>query len=319
MTDDRLQPRGVHLVGSVPLGSNSDVFRTTGEILGDRLQRVPDGETGKRSDWIRWQLDVLTATHGLEPAPPNPNAYVQHPHVQVREGWQPGDILFGPLGYAQAAKDSYAEFARLREQGAIPRSYRFQVSLPTPLAVVTAFVARKDRVALEPAYARRLLAELDEITTAIPHEDLAVQWDVAIEIGILEGMIPSHLVDPRDEILDRLVRLGNRVPEAVELGYHLCYGDAGHRHFKQPEDTGLVVEVANALSAAVQRPIQWIHLPVPRDRSDEAYVAPLQNLRLHPETKLYLGLVHYTDGVDGTRRRIEAARRIRSDFGVATE
>ncbi|MBV9359667.1 MAG: hypothetical protein JO023_29505, partial [Chloroflexi bacterium] len=81
----------------------------------------------------------------------------------------------------------------------------------------------------------------------------------------------------------------------------------------------LLVELANALSAAVDRPIHWLHIPVPRDRTDDAYFMPLRDLRLSPTTKLYLGLVHYTDGVDGARRRIQAARRARSDFGVATE
>ncbi len=35
--------------------------------------------------------------------------------------------------------------------------------------------------------------------------------------------------------------------------------------------------------------------------------------------RLCPGLVHYTDGVEGTRKRIEAAQRVVTDFGVATE
>jgi hypothetical protein len=105
----------------------------------------------------------------------------------------------------------------------------------------------------------------------------------------------------------------------VELGYHLCYGDAGHRHFKEPHDTAKLVSVANAVAAGVDRPIAWLHLPVPRERADRAYFAPLANLRLHPETELYLGLVHQTDGLEGTRRRAEAARTVVRSFGLATE
>jgi hypothetical protein len=60
-------------------------------------------------------------------------------------------------------------------------------------------------------------------------------------------------------------------------------------------------------------------MPVPRNRDDVAYFAPLHNLHLHPETELYLGLVHYTDGVEGTQRRIAAAQKVIVDFGVATE
>ena len=36
-------PRGVHLVGSVPLGDAEDVFLAATAILGGRLRRIPDG------------------------------------------------------------------------------------------------------------------------------------------------------------------------------------------------------------------------------------------------------------------------------------
>lgn len=38
-----------------------------------------------------------------------------------------------------------------------------------------------------------------------------------------------------------------------------------------------------------------------------------------PETELFLGLVHHADGVAGARRRLEAAERFVTGFGVATE
>ena len=60
-------------------------------------------------------------------------------------------------------------------------------------------------------------------------------------------------------------------------------------------------------------------MPVPRNRSEDAYFAPLKGLQLHPETELYLGLAHLTDGVEGTRQRIAAAQRATAQFGVATE
>ncbi len=123
----------------------------------------------------------------------------------------------------------------------------------------------------------------------------------------------------RGGVLARLVRLGMAVPADVELGYHLCYGDAGHTHFVQPKDTANLVAVANGIAAGVTRPIQWLHLPVPRERDDAAYFAPLAGLKLHPETELFLGLVHLSDGVAGTERRIAAARSVVPEFGIATE
>jgi hypothetical protein len=105
--------------------------------------------------------------------------------------------------------------------------------------------------------------------------------------------------------------LGNVVPRSVELGYHLCYGMAGGKHFKEPADTALLTEMANRISTSVGRPLQWMHLPVPPSRSDAAYFAPLSNLRLGSDTEVYLGLVHLADGViepdNGCKRRTSAA------------
>jgi len=58
-TSAQAQPRGVHLVGSVPLSNAGEVFRTASSILGGRLRRIPDGETGVRSNWIGWQINFL--------------------------------------------------------------------------------------------------------------------------------------------------------------------------------------------------------------------------------------------------------------------
>jgi hypothetical protein len=60
-------------------------------------------------------------------------------------------------------------------------------------------------------------------------------------------------------------------------------------------------------------------MPVPRDRSDDAYFAPLKSLRLPPSTQLCLGLVHYTDGVAGTKKRLATAEKFVRDFSIATE
>ncbi len=312
-------PHGVHLVGSVPLKSAEEVFRNASSILGERLLRLPDGETGTRTNWIVWQYEFLAQSPYLEVIPPNPNDYVPIRHLKLRHPVSSDDIHFDGLGYADAAKSSYALFTRLKQEGSIPNHYRFQVSLPTPLAPVIQFISPEDQAVIEPAYEKALLAELDQIIASIPGQELAIQWDVAVEFGLMEGVAFPHFGVSKEEMIDQFIRLGNRVPAPVELGYHLCYGDAGHRHFVEPKDTTLLTEIANAISTGVTREIQWIHMPVPRNRSDEAYFAPLRNLHLHPETKLYLGLVHNSDGVEGARKRIAAAQQVVPDFGVATE
>jgi hypothetical protein len=196
---------------------------------------------------------------------------------------------------------------------------RFQVCLPTPLATVALFVTAEDQAAVEAVYEGLLLADLDCVLAAIPHEDLAIQWDTAVEFGVLEGLFPVWFEPAEPGIVERLIRVGNRVPADVELGFHLCYGDAGHQHFTQPTDAAILVRVANALVDGLDRPLNWLHLPVPRERDDEAYYAPLADLRLADDTELYLGLVHRTDGMEGTQRRIAAASKVVPAFGISTE
>jgi methionine synthase II (cobalamin-independent) len=125
--------------------------------------------------------------------------------------------------------------------------------------------------------------------------------------------------EPRAALLARVARLCAAVPADVELGLHLCYGDFGARHFVEPKDASAMVEFANALVAASPHALAYVHMPVPIDRTDDAFHRPLGALRLPAETELYLGVVHAKDGVQGTRARIDAARRYVPSFGIATE
>lgn len=311
------RPQGAHLVGSVPLADSEAVFREVAGKLGPRLRRIPDGETGIRTNWIQWQFPLLMKVPEFESAAETARPF--GPRLQLRSGVSGEDIAFPDLGYQAAAIESYAVFSRLKQEGVIPAGVRFQVCLPTPLAVIHIRFVPGDQEAVEEAYERKMLEELEGIAGVIPADELAIQWDTAVEFAVLEGLVDSFLSDPERDIGERLIRLGDQVPAGVELGYHLCYGDVEHQHFVQPADTEKLAAVANGVSEGVGRPIQWLHLPVPRDRSDEAYFAPLRGLRLQSGTELYLGLVHLTDGVAGTEARIAAAQEIVAEFGVATE
>ena len=80
-----------------------------------------------------------------------------------------------------------------------------------------------------------------------------------------------------------------------------------------------MVEFANRLTRLVTRPIQLIHMPVPRNRTDDRYFEPLKRLQRSPATELSLGLVHFTDGVEGAKARMATARKYVPDFSIATE
>ncbi|MDE0059716.1 MAG: hypothetical protein OXI22_16610 [Defluviicoccus sp.] len=313
--------RPVHLVGSIPLEDAATVFREAGRRLGDRLARIPDGETGIRRNWISWQHRLFAEQEALVVSEAKEREYQLGPPFRLAPGRGADDMAFGELGYARAAAASWRDFTAAVEEGAVPESCRFQVCLPTPFAPVYSFVAYRDQGAVAPLYEARMLAELAEICRTVPATRLAVQWDVATEMSIFEGLFPLPFLGeaPERALIERIARLGDAVPAEVELGFHLCYGDMNHRHWKEPEDTAVLVRIANAIAASVARPIDWIHIPVPRERDDDAYFAPLAGLALDPGTRLHLGLVHFTDGIAGARRRIAAAERVVSGFGIATE
>ena len=60
-TDNGKSILGAHLVGSVPLTDSAEVFHLCSSYVGEHLQRLPDGETGARSNWIAWQRQAFTA------------------------------------------------------------------------------------------------------------------------------------------------------------------------------------------------------------------------------------------------------------------
>ena len=153
------------------------------------------------------------------------------------------------------------------------------------------------------------------MAAAIPHQDLAIQWDIAAEIcfvlEIWNGESDSDGGAGRLDHTEQLVLY----PAGTELGLHLCYGDPGHKHVVEPKDTKLMVDFTNALVASIKHPIAWVHMPVPREREDVGYFEPLKGLKLAPGTELYLGLVYRTDGLAGARRRLAAAKQVVTDFG----
>ena len=175
-----------------------------------------------------------------------------------------------------------------------------------------------DRQGLLPALTQHFAGEVAKIAKAIPNDRLAIQWDVCQEVLAWEGYYDKGPVDFRTETLDVLGKVGDAVPAPIELGYHLCYGSPADEHLLQPKDTGLMVEMTNAIAARVKRPIQFFHLPVPKGRTDDAYYAPLKGLKLGRDTELYLGLIHHNDAAGNAARLAAARRNVRVD-GVATE
>jgi hypothetical protein len=326
MNADRSRHPIVHLVGSIPLPDAETVFRTLSGAVGPHLVRLPDGETGIRKTWIRFLQDVLADSPAIEVATDVPpfkftqwdgKVVREIPRLRVKPGATPDPASF-KTGYADMAIESWDLFDRLQQAGVIPAKVKFQISLPTPTAPIYNNMLPSDRPKVLPAFTQALAGEVAKIAQALPNDRIALQWDVCQEVLAWEGYYEKGPVDFRTETVAVLTRIGDAVPAGIELGYHLCYGSPADEHMVQPKDTGIMVDMTNAIVAGVKRPIQFFHLPVPKGRSDDAYFAPLERLKLPAETELYLGLIHHDDA-EGDAARLAAARRHARVDGIATE
>jgi hypothetical protein len=317
----------IHLVGSVPMENAQQVFEKVSAALGPRIKRIPDGETGERGDWITWLKSVFANHQAFQKSGEFFRVHesgIGAERYTLRSGYAPQDVSFDNLFYADVAKKSYAMFKRLKDAGKIRASTKFQVNLVPAHSVIWLFLVDALHAPIDPIYNEAVKREIDKISAAIPHDELAIQFDVASAVfaRLQRDQANSYgrtKAEMQETFSNILIDLGNRVPANVDLLYHLCYGDSNHRHVVEPTDMGDMVEFANRVSQRIKRSVQLVHMPVPRNRSDDAYFEPLKRLKLRPETGLCLGLVHYTDGIEGTKKRLATARKYAAKFSVATE
>jgi hypothetical protein len=291
-------PTSVHFNGSVNLADATTVMREISARIPHGVRRMTDGETGERSYWIHYQIEKFLAMPEFESvsvsrayetegeAPP------MH-HLRLADGASADMIQWPNLGYADEYAKSFEIFDRLQRDGTIAAGVRFQMQYPTPLASIAGSIVPDDMPAVGVSYEAALFADVDKALTALRHDRVAVQWDVAVEFGLLEGAFGPRPALPMDQITPGLVRCIERVPGDVPVGMHLCYGDYGHQHFKQPESLKVQVDLVNAVVASAGRPLNFVAFTVPQDRSDAGYFAPLSGLRAGAETELYFSLVPY--------------------------
>jgi hypothetical protein len=288
-------PTAVHFNGGVNLADAETVMREITARVPRGVSRIPDGETGDRQQWIFFQLQKFWSTPGLEQAPSRDlgAGYDQMPKVRLADGVAPDDVTWPNLGYADAYIESFATFERLQAEGVIPAGIRFQVEYPTPLASINAWIVDEQQDLLEASYERAVFDDLARLLGALPHDRIAVQWDVAVEFGILDGHFGVGERQSFDAIVGRLARCVEQVPDQVPVGLHLCYGDYKHRHYLEPESLATQVAVVNRLNAQARRQVSFFAFTVPQYQRDPAYFEPLHGLRIRPGTEIYFALVPY--------------------------
>ncbi|HWG32497.1 MAG TPA: hypothetical protein VN676_18245 [Steroidobacteraceae bacterium] len=310
--------RPVFLVGSVPFTDTEEVFRCCATALGKYATRLPDGERG---GWLPG--DDFRRTRGLIDG--RGQSLLNPPisqTVRLSEGTSAQDLAFETLHYLPNAKASYAVFSRLKQAGLIAADTRYQVSIPSAFTGCIHFDHDQVRE-LWPAYEAALFREVQRIMAAIPADELAISWDV-VDFGI--SLANPDPIDEYgfDELAAAMARAIDVVSPGVECGLHFCYGGHNSNGMLRPglnrreiTDTELMTQFFNAIRARASRPINWLHVPVPRPRAEAEYFKPLSKLQRGPETQLYLGLLHVDDGIELTRHKVRVAEGCVGPVGVA--
>lgn len=216
---------GCHLVGSVPLQDSEAVFRKCSEGMPGRLRRIPDGETGIRNYFVYFQS--LLWPKSIQPeirlnVIPEAREFTQQ---EVDEGMRLLEATELSTGYDDAAIASYEVFKDMKKQGVIAADVKFQVSITTLGNVVGAYVERAFQHRAEKLYEAALFRAMRNIQDQIPHQDLAIQLDMSVEVLYWEGVWSPPWWNDRQYMVDYIARMANQVHDDVELGFHFCYGE----------------------------------------------------------------------------------------------
>lgn len=196
-------------------------MREISSRIPDGVRRMTDGETGERGYWINFQtrkfeqmpeFEMVTAGQTYE----TPSDAPAMPQLRLAEGASAKTIAWPNIGYADAYTDSFQTFDRLQQEGTIAAGVRLQLQYPTASAAMAGTIAVEDLPAVAPSYAQALFADLGALLARLPHGRVAVQWDVAVEFGALEGAMGPQA--PIDQIAAGLARCVDSVPADVPVG-----------------------------------------------------------------------------------------------------
>jgi hypothetical protein len=244
---------------------------------------------------------------------------------RVRDGVT--DLHFGDpgwrLGYARDAVNSYFVFKTLREKGQIPEGVRFQVCLPmTYSGFISMFRDPSDWPIVARGFEEAMRAEVAMIARKIPNDDLAIQWDLCPELGMVErtGGQSGNAnwdevdADPLDLVSEAIEHMASAVPSGVTLGFHLCYGTLGGWPMRRGVDLEMVVKLIHAMRARSERKVDYVHAPI-LDHVPAEYFEPLKDLDAG-DTQIYVGVIHNMDDLQDFEHKLTECSRYLDDFGI---
>lgn len=320
------------LVGSIPCETAEQTFRLFGSELGQWLAYMPDGEVGDRRYWIDGIAYRVFNGHPeldtVERPAPEANGIEQwrprgtHDQFKFRVKSGVSKVRFGDpgwrLGYARDAVNSYAIFRLLKGKGVIPKRVRFQVCLPLTYSSICLFFYEEDIPKLVPGLTEAFRAEVAKIVELIPNDDLAIQWDLAIEQRFVETKLAEGAGAAEQEarrVMEPAREICADIPTEVALGHHLCYGTINGWPSRQPPDITGSVLLSNAAVECSGRTVDFLHIPTVAAASDD-FFKPLRLLKRN-NARVYMGAIHHLHGRSGMLAQLQTIQKYLPDFGLA--
>ncbi len=305
--------RRMHLVGSLPGVDAQSAMESVLRRGGGRLRTLPDGETGRRSEWIADFLRGLSDHPDLRTVHAGDvSSYDRLPRYRVRSGHR----LLGAsmdLGVASAFSESYPVFRALRDRFALP-DLRFQVGVAGDLDLAFFSLGPAEGLHHRRSFTEAVVRELRAVRS-VAGDDVVFQLELPAE-SVLVSQMPGRAGRTGATWLARGVRaLVQNLPAGSRFGVHLCLGDLGHRALVDPDDTAPLVTLANAIGRAWPdgRSLEYLHLPLAAGEQPPAlapsFYAPLRGIRLPESTSLVAGFVHEDLDTDDHARVLDLVER----------
>ena len=188
-----MPPSSVHFNGSVNLPDAETVMREISARIPEGVRRMTDGETGERNYWIHFQIRKFRQMPEFEEVSGGPairapdGAPADGAAAARRAAPRPtrstGPTSATPTSTASRSRSSTASSRRARSRPVCASSCSTRRRWPRWPGRSCPRTSRPSR----PPTRRRCSPTSARPLAALPHDRIAIQWDVAVEFGLLEG------------------------------------------------------------------------------------------------------------------------------------
>ena len=303
------EKRRVLLVGSLPFENEEIAMKNSLDVLANDLLSLPDGEIGEkcsrypngnRAAWIQSIIDTCEADTDnwkvLKQSERNeqgfPVGYDTEPRLKPKHS---PEKMYKHLDFRwiEYFKKSYPVFKKLRKERGL-YDLKFQVGLPTGLAITYAMMSPVNAIKYASTFNRRMAYEANEILKIADPGDVNFQIEVPGELA-MAYKLPKFLVNLS---VKTILGLANRIDAKASFGIHICFGDLNNEALTKAKTLDKMVHFSNHLvnNWPTRHKLDYVHYPLAEAATpppmDEKYYDILKNIELPEHVRFVAGFVH---------------------------